>query len=177
MVHRFHVIKFKPSRTITNILKLAEQHIHFVAGKEQDCMTCTLSRDLNVLSTKEAEIKQKAPPPLPPRLIPFTAPPCKHFWAEKCSHMPTNGISDGPITNLHSTLCTLIEIFFTCACEGGNKGLTDFKFGAFSGCFQSDAVASMAVKGLKKSRTNLSQTLWWWCLYTVIIYTSHNLHT
>jgi len=34
------------------------------------------------------------------------------------------------------------------SCEGGKKGLNDFKFGTFIGRFQSKGAASIAVKGL-----------------------------
>ena len=55
---------------------------------------------------------------------------------------------DGPITKLLSVLHILIEILSRAHAEGG-KGLNDFRFGTFIGSFQSDGVASMAMKGLK----------------------------
>ena len=61
--------------------------------------------------------------------------------------MPTNSISDGPITNLLSILCVLTELL-----SGANAtekiGLNDFKFATFIGRFPSEGAASMAVKGL-----------------------------
>ena len=45
-------------------------------------------------------------------------------------------------------LSILIEIL-SCAHVKGEKGLNDFKFGAFIGRFLSDGMASMAVTGLK----------------------------
>ena len=62
--------------------------------------------------------------------------------------MPANSIFDGPIINLLSILCILIQILL-CAHAKGGKGLNDFKFGTFVDRFQSDGAASMAVKGLK----------------------------
>ena len=61
-----------------------------------------------------------------------------------------NSISDGPMTNLLSTLCILAEVLSRAHAKGG-KGLNDFKFGTFIGRFQSDCKASMAVKGLISS--------------------------
>ena len=62
--------------------------------------------------------------------------------------MPATSIFDGPITNLLSILCILIEIVSRARAKGG-KSLNDFKFGTIVGRFQSDGVASMAMKGLK----------------------------
>ena len=62
-----------------------------------------------------------------------------------------NSIFDGPITNLHSILCILIEILSFAHGKGG-KGLNDFKFSTFIGRFQSNGAASIAVKGLKNGR-------------------------
>ena len=55
----------------------------------------------------------------------------------------------GPITNLLSVLCVLIEILSCAHTKGGKKGHSDLKFGTFIGRFQSDGAASMEVKGLK----------------------------
>ena len=63
-----------------------------------------------------------------------------------------NSIFDGPITNLLSTMCILIEIL-SCAHAKRGKGLNDFKFGTFIGRFQSDGAASMAVKWLKEKNS------------------------
>ena len=62
--------------------------------------------------------------------------------------MPADGIFDGPVTNLLSVLCILIELFWRAHVKGGKK-LNGFKFGTFIGHFPSDGVVSMAVKGLK----------------------------
>ena len=60
------------------------------------------------------------------------------------SYTLANRLFDGPIANLLSVLCILIQIF-PCAHPNGEKGLNCFKFGTFVDRFQSD---SMAVKGL-----------------------------
>ena len=63
--------------------------------------------------------------------------------------MPANRIFDGPVTNLLSTLCILIETL-SCAHSKGQKSLKGFRFGTFIGCSLGDGAASMAVKGLRK---------------------------
>ena len=63
--------------------------------------------------------------------------------------MPANSIFDGPLTNLLSILCILIEVLSCAHAKGNKKGLNDFKFGTFVRHFQSDGVASRAVKGLR----------------------------
>ena len=62
--------------------------------------------------------------------------------------MPANNVFDGPIKTLLSVLCILIEILLWAVVKGA-KGLNEFKFGVLIGCFQSDGMASMAVKGLR----------------------------
>ena len=62
--------------------------------------------------------------------------------------MPADSIFDGPVTNLLSILCILIEIISHAHVGGGGVGLNDFKFGTFIGHFLSDDATSMAVKGL-----------------------------
>ena len=68
--------------------------------------------------------------------------------------MPENSISDGPITNLLSVLCILLEVLSLAhakVCVGGwgwGGSLHDFKFSTFVGHFLSDTLASMTVKGL-----------------------------
>ena len=47
---------------------------------------------------------------------------------------------------MHSNINT-----FMCSSEGGENGFNDFIFGIFTGRFQSDGEASMAVKGLTRS--------------------------
>ena len=52
------------------------------------------------------------------------------------TYMLANSISEGPITNLLSILCIMIEILpcahAKCVCGvGGGGGLNDFKFGNF----------------------------------------------
>ena len=56
------------------------------------------------------------------------------------TYTPANSISDGPVTNLLSILCILIEI---CSLAhggggggGGGRALSIFKFGPFIGRFQ-----------------------------------------
>ena len=61
---------------------------------------------------------------------------------------PENSIFDGRITDLLSTLPILIETISRARAKGG-KSLNNFKFGTFIGCFPSDHVASVAVKGLR----------------------------
>ena len=63
------------------------------------------------------------------------------------TYTPANSIFDGPVTNLFSILCSLIEVL-SCGQAKGEKGFNDFKFGTFMGRFQSVGAASMAVKGL-----------------------------
>ena len=57
---------------------------------------------------------------------------------------------DGPITDLLSILCILIEVLSHPHAKG--KSLNDFKFGAFTGRFLSNGAASMAVKVLMFQR-------------------------
>ena len=57
----------------------------------------------------------------------------------------------GPITNLLSVQCILIEILSHAHAKGA-KSLSDFKFGTFISHFPRDGVASTAVKRLKKWR-------------------------
>ena len=64
---------------------------------------------------------------------------------------PENSIFDGRITDLLSILPILIEIVSRAHAEG-EKSLNNFKFGTFIGCFPSDDVASMALKGLSQLR-------------------------
>ena len=55
-----------------------------------------------------------------------------------------------------------------CSCKGlgggGGRGLNDFEFATFSGRFQSDGAASMAVKGLRTCallfRNTVKKYLW-----------------
>ena len=62
------------------------------------------------------------------------------------TYAPANSIFDGPITDLLSTLCILIEVLSR-VCAKGRKSLNGFRFGTFIGCFLSDGATSMAVKG------------------------------
>ena len=66
------------------------------------------------------------------------------------TYTAANSIFDGPVTNLPSLLCILLEVLSRAHAKGG-KGLNDVKFGTFIGRFQSDCKASMAVKGLISS--------------------------
>ena len=65
------------------------------------------------------------------------------------TYAPANSTFDGPVTNLLSVLCVLIEILSRADAKG-EKGLNGFKFGTFVGrSVQSDGAAlSTAVKGL-----------------------------
>ena len=60
----------------------------------------------------------------------------------------TNSMFDGPITNLLSILCILIEILSKVH-AWGKKSLNGLRFGIFIGRFPSEGAASMVVKGLK----------------------------
>ena len=68
--------------------------------------------------------------------------------------MPADSIFDGPVTNLLSVLCILIEFLLRARAKGagwvGVGSLNDFRSGAFIGLFPSDSAASMAVKGLSR---------------------------
>ena len=70
-------------------------------------------------------------------------------WKVRTYDAPVNSIFSGLITNLLSTLCSLIEILSTAYAKGEKKGFNDFKFGTFNWSFSLSVwVASMAVKGL-----------------------------
>jgi len=73
--------------------------------------------------------------------------------------MPENGVFYGPITNLPSILCILIETISRAHAKGG-KSLSGFKFGTFVGRFPSAGGASMAVKGLKCHETMADTGTW-----------------
>ena len=62
---------------------------------------------------------------------------------------PVNSIFDGPITSLLSMLRILIEIL---SCAHEKEGVNGLKFGTFIGCFPSDSMASMTMKGLKPNK-------------------------
>ena len=63
------------------------------------------------------------------------------------TYTPENSIFDGPIANLPSVVCILIETISRARAKGG-KSLSGLKFATFVGCVPSDGAASMAVKGL-----------------------------
>ena len=67
------------------------------------------------------------------------------------SYTPANGIFDGPITNLLSVLCVLIQIFSP-AHPKREKCLNCFKLGTFSDRVQCDGAESMTVKGLNSAQ-------------------------
>ena len=69
------------------------------------------------------------------------------FQFHFAKYTPGNSISDGPITNIISVPCILIEVLSHAHAKGGEI-LNDFKFGTFIGRFPSDTLANMAVKGL-----------------------------
>ena len=62
-------------------------------------------------------------------------------------YTPTDSVCDGPMTNLLSVLCILIETL-SHARALGKQTLNGLMFGRFIGRFSSDDAASMAVKGL-----------------------------
>ena len=78
---------------------------------------------------------------------PFTVPTCKIFGLKSAPYTPKDSIFDGPITNLHSLLCILIEVLSHADAKGAQR-LHNFECGTFIGRFPSDHVASLAVKGL-----------------------------
>ena len=59
-------------------------------------------------------------------------------------YTPNNSIVDGPMTNLLSILCIVIEALSRAHGKGG-KSLNDFKFGTKFRLFPSDTLASMAI--------------------------------
>ena len=67
------------------------------------------------------------------------------------TYTPANSIFDGPITNLLSILCILIEVSSPFMSSGGN--FNDLKFGTFICSFKSKGTASTAVNGLKAWNT------------------------
>ena len=66
---------------------------------------------------------------------------------------PINSIFDRPVTNLHSILWVLVEVFSRAHAKSG-KSLNDFKFGTSIGRFSSDGAARTAVKGSKSFSGN-----------------------
>ena len=75
---------------------------------------------------------------------PFTAKAGKISRGEKCLQI---AYFNGPITSLFSILSILAELFLR-ARATGKKDPNDSKFGVFVSRFESDGLASMAVKGL-----------------------------
>ena len=65
-------------------------------------------------------------------------------------YTPANSILDGPITDLLSISCILIELFSRAHAKG-TRDLINFKFGTSIDRFPSDGAASMAVKGLTET--------------------------
>ena len=53
-------------------------------------------------------------------------------------YKPKNSLFDGPVTNLLSILCILIEGLSRAHAKGG-KRLNDFQLGTSIGCFPSDS--------------------------------------
>ena len=66
------------------------------------------------------------------------------------TYTPADSVFDGPITNLLSILCILIEILSRARVKGGGGSLHDFKFGTSTGRFPSEGAAVTAVKGLSE---------------------------
>ena len=107
-------------------------------GKGEDCTQRCIVTTRMIPALSRAAVKT---------FNPFTAPACKTDRL-KSAHVHTcKQYFDGPITNLLSILCILIE-FPSHAHAKRGKNLNDFKFGTSIGHFPSDRVASMAVKGL-----------------------------
>ena len=69
------------------------------------------------------------------------------------TYTPANGIFDGPVTNLLSIVCILIEVLSRADAKRGERlnKLMISKFGTSIGRFSSDGAASTAVKGLSSS--------------------------
>ena len=67
------------------------------------------------------------------------------------AYTPANNIFDGPLANLFSVLCVLVDILSSALAKRG-KSLNGFKFGTPVGRFSSDGAASRAVKGLMTVR-------------------------
>ena len=63
------------------------------------------------------------------------------------TYTPANSMFDGPIRNLFSILCILVEVLSRAHAKRV-KSFNDFKFGASVGRFSSGVAASRAVKGL-----------------------------
>ena len=72
------------------------------------------------------------------------------------TYSPANSIFDGLVTDLLSVLCILIEVLSHARVKG-KKGLHDFKFGIFTGCFLSDSTGTMAVQGLNALEISILQ--------------------
>ena len=64
------------------------------------------------------------------------------------TYTPANRILYGPIRNLLSILCILIEVLLRAHPKMGRGSLNNLKFGTFIGRFLSNDATSMAVKGL-----------------------------
>ena len=67
------------------------------------------------------------------------------------TYTPANSLFDGPVTNLLSILCILVEVLSRVHAKSG-KSLNDFKFGTSTGRFSSDGAISRAVKRLRTER-------------------------
>ena len=61
---------------------------------------------------------------------PFTAPACNISGLKVHTCTSANSIFDGPVTNLLSILCILVEILSRAHAKGA-KSLNDFKIGTF----------------------------------------------
>ena len=69
---------------------------------------------------------------------------------------PPNSISDGPVTDLLSILCILIEILSHAHAhaKGAKKSLRGFRVGTSFGNFPSDGAASKVVKGFNLTKSD-----------------------
>ena len=81
-------------------------------------------------------------------LTPSLSQPVKFPGWKVHTCTPPDAVFDGPITNLHSALCILLEIPLCAHAKGGKKGHNDVRFGTFIGRFPTDPLSSMAVKWL-----------------------------
>ena len=103
---------------------------------------CVQSR----VATSACTLKSQTPYCLD-TLTPSLPQPVKMFGLKSTPYTTENSIFDGPITNLLSVLCILIEVLSHADAKGAQR-LNNFEFGTFIGHFPSDHVASLAVKRL-----------------------------
>ena len=71
------------------------------------------------------------------------------------THKPANSTFHGPIRNLRSLLCFLIEILSRVHAKAGGGGCLMITSLAFIGRFPNDGAAIMAVKGLRAAAATI----------------------